>query len=312
MSKPATVGHGSSRAPHAQPRIHDFAGLRVSGVHHGISERGGGVSPAPFNSLNLRVKTGDVETNVNENRKRFLSRLSPGSVAAYGQLTHGRDVAVFLADSSFPSDRQPPSPDERGTTRDPSTLTFPADAAVSNVPGLTLVMMFADCAPIFLWDEEHSVCGLVHGGWRGTALLAASTAVATMRTAFGTRPSAVRAGIGPRIGPCCYTVGTEVTEAFAAAYGRNAGLISNGRLDLGRANQVDLLSAGLDAANIDALDTCTSCRKDLFFSHRAEKGKTGRFGAGIGLDASGAKRGWRMTVHEYGTNFTSTPELRAR
>lgn len=308
MSAASVARRGPSMTDFVPARVHRFATFDVNGLHHGIAERTGGVSPSPFSSLNLSVKTGDVEPNVHENRRRFLIGLGAnGSEPAYGRLTHGRDVAAFMTAS--PSSVR----SELGTvSQPPSAVTFPADAAVSNVRGLTLVMTFADCVPIFLWDEENAVCGLVHGGWRGTALRAASTTIGTMTEAFGTRPAAVRAGIGPCIGTCCYSVGTGVSEAFEAAYGKQAGLVSQGRLDLRGATRMDLVSAGITPPNIDTIDICTSCRKDLFFSHRAENGKTGRFGAAIGLDSSGQIPARTMLVHEYGANYTASPLLSAR
>ena len=286
-------------------RIHRFAGLSVAGIHHGIAERSGGVSPAPFASLNLSVKTGDKEANVDENRRRFLAALgAQESRPVYGRLTHGRDVAVCsVLDSGSTVGGVCQSLNHERSSY-PTKDAFPADAALSNVPGLTLVMTFADCVPVFLWDGELNVCGLVHGGWRGTALRAASTAVATMCEAFGSRPAAIAAGIGPCVGQCCYSVGTDVEVAFQKAYGNRAGVIEGGRLDLRKANLMDLVSAGLSPSNVEVLDTCTSCRSDLFFSHRAERGSTGRFGGGIGLDGPGPQEGWAIRVHHNGVDFT--------
>lgn len=188
--------------------------------------------------------------------------------------------------------------------------TFLADAAVSNVPGLILAMTFADCVPIFLWDEEHAACGIVHAGWRGTALQVASTAVVTMSAVFGSRPAAMRAGIGPSIGPCCYFVGPEVVAAVSASYPAHAGVIVDGKLDLRKTNYFDLVAAGLSGSNIETSGICTSCRTDLFFSHRAESGITGRFGGGIGLAGNGTKPSCTLNIHEHGSGYRRKPAPR--
>ncbi len=250
--------------------IHDgFAG--------GVAGRGGGISSGPFASLNLSVKTGDQEAIVRENRRRFLHALEADDYSvSFGRLEHGCNVAVF-DDGSMGSD---------------VPELFDGDAAVSSVPGLLLVMTFADCVPILLWDAERRVCGLAHAGWRGTALRVASATVRVMRDHFGCDPASVSALIGPSIGPCCYTVGAEVVSQFQDGYGEAASrLLDGGRLDLWESNRLDLQSAGVTSSSIEVTGICTSCRKDLFFSHRAEQGLTGRFGAAIGVRDTGSRAG---------------------
>lgn len=253
-----------------------FKGLMDDRLLHGVAGRAGGVSQAPFDSLNLSIKTGDDPERVATNRLRFERLLDvDGRGAVIGRLVHGRSVAVFKTGGLIP----PLEPPQLNTWP-----AFDGDAAISDVAGLTLIMTFADCVPILLWDPDRDACGLVHSGWRGTALRIASTAVRAMGSAFGTEPLAVRAGIGPAIGPCCYSVGAEVQEEMRKAYGSStADVMSEDRLDLWQANRLDLLSAGLLPGNIDGASLCTSCNTDRYFSHRREAGKTGRFGACIGL-----------------------------
>ncbi|HZT97814.1 MAG TPA: peptidoglycan editing factor PgeF [Chloroflexota bacterium] len=238
-------------------------------VAAGVAGRTGGVSPIPYRSLNLSVRTGDSADNVAVNRQRFLSAFTDDSVVVWGALRHGREVAVIDA---FP---------EQDRGHEP--LTFRGDAAVTNLPGLLLAATFADCVPVLFWDPETAVCGLAHAGWRGTVLRVASATVLAMKERWGSRPEAIRAFIGPSIGACCYTVGPDVVKDVQDSFGSaSADLVVDGRFNLRRANVLDLTSAGLTPEHIEISCLCTSCRTDLFFSHRAEDGRTGRFGACIG------------------------------
>jgi YfiH family protein len=147
-------------------------------------------------------------------------------------------------------------------------------------------MTYADCVPILLLDPVRRVIGLVHAGWRGTALRIASKTVAAMRHHFGCRPEHVIAAIGPSIGQCCYPVSGEVSAAFRAAYGDTAEEFHTGaHLDLWSANRYDLESEGVPCHQIENPELCTACNTHTFFSHRAEDGATGRMGACMGLVA---------------------------
>ena len=165
---------------------------------------------------------------------------------------------------------------------------FDSDAAISNVPGLVLIMTFADCVPILLWDEIKTACGLVHAGWRGTALRIASKTAREMADVFGTNPASLRVGIGPSISQNCYPVGEKVRREFESAYGAEAeGFFDQDRLDLWRANHHDLVSAGISPEHIETSGICTACETGTYFSHRAEDGRTGRFGACLGIRSRG-------------------------
>jgi YfiH family protein len=244
-------------------------------VRHGISTRHGGVSAAPFGSLNLSVMTGDDRDHIEQNRRMFERRMGIETrQAAMGRLTHGNAVTVFNVGHILPLMAPP----------DLGWPMFESDAAISNVPGLILIMTFADCVPIMLWDERNRACAMIHAGWRGTALRIASTTVRAMTDAFGTEPDELIAGIGPSIGPECYPVGDEVREGFRTAYGNDADrFLGQGRLDLWHANGFDLEAAGLHGNHIEVAGICTACHTDQFFSYRAEKGSTGRFGGCIGV-----------------------------
>jgi len=163
-----------------------------------------------------------------------------------------------------------------------------ADGLVTDTPNVYLFMRFGDCTPLIFFDPVQHAVGLTHAGWRGTMQNAAGATVAAMVGRLGCRPKNITAVIGPAIGPCCYEVGPDVIGAAATAFSQPDGLFirRNGRADhahfnLWEANRRQLAQAGV--GQIVQTNLCTACRTDEFFSHRAEKGRTGRFGVIIGL-----------------------------
>jgi YfiH family protein len=165
------------------------------------------------------------------------------------------------------------------------TVLPETDALLTKVPGVSLLMRFADCSSVFFFDPVRRVVGIAHAGWRGAAVGCVRATVRTMMEQFGCDPADVWAGIGPTIGPCCYEVGPEVVEAVQAACPPRADVVryTNGRahLDLPGAVHAQLQVAGVE--RIEDCGLCTACRVDEFFSHRAERGRTGRFGVAMGL-----------------------------
>jgi YfiH family protein len=239
---------------------------------HAFSTRQGGVSRPPFDTLNLGQSVGDDRAAVEENRRRFFGRfgIEPGHVVRVKQV-HGDRVLVV---------------DESATRRPgfPFSLIdepVEADATVTNLPGLALTVSTADCVPILIHDPARRAVAAVHAGWRGTALRIAARAVEAMARTYGTRPADCRAAIGPAIRRCCYQVDGPVHEqlaASAASAGRyvEADGAGHWRADLPGVNRAILQEAGLAGERIEDLGLCTVCRRDLFFSHRADEGRTGR------------------------------------
>jgi YfiH family protein len=238
-------------------------------LNHGISTRHGGVSPAPYASLNVGRGPADDPANVETNRSILFRAfdLDPKSVI-YGRLTHGN--AVTVAASS-------------GESQHPGW--FGSDALVTDLPGLYPFLTFADCVPLMVVDPVRRVLGVAHAGWRGTAAGIASNLISAC-VAFGSSPADLLAGIGPSIGPCCYTVGTEVDEAFA-----RAGSVpvwktdreNNPTLDLWETNRRQLREQGVRDEAIEVSALCTACNVDRFYSYRREGGRTGRFALVAGL-----------------------------
>jgi YfiH family protein len=160
-----------------------------------------------------------------------------------------------------------------------------ADILITNRPEVTLFLRFADCVPIMLFDPRQQAIALVHAGWRGTLQKASAAAARALVEHYGSRPQDIRAGIGPSIGPCHYAVGEEVVAGTRAAFGAEAEqlLIQNHQphLNLWEANALALRQVGVEQIEVSGL--CTACHTEHFFSHRGERGQTGRFGALLGL-----------------------------
>jgi polyphenol oxidase len=212
---------------------------------------------------------GDERANIVENRRRLFDVMGLPVESIYDAWqVHSTDV--ICTDKPRPLD----APHEK------------ADAILTNQPGITLFMRFADCVPVVLFDPVKRVVGLVHAGWRGTVDRAAGVAVNRMAERYGSHPEDVLACVGPSICAAHYEVGADVQTAVQAAFGDKAdGLLlqkANGlHFDLWSANRMALEEAGV--RQIEVAGLCTACQNEDWFSHRAEHGKTGRFGAIIAL-----------------------------
>jgi len=155
------------------------------------------------------------------------------------------------------------------------------DALITCVPQVAIGVFTADCLPVLLFHPEQQVIAIVHAGWRGTALGIVGKVVGEMAEKFDCPEERIEAALGPCIGFCCYEVDAPVEEAFR----RNglpwhffSSLRRPGKwsLDLQKANAFILEKAGINKKNINLINHCTSCRSDLFFSYRKEKGTRGR------------------------------------
>jgi YfiH family protein len=181
-----------------------------------------------------------------------------------------------------------------------------ADALVSNAPAVAIAVRAADCVPLLMADSEGGAVAAVHAGWRGTAARVATAALKVMQREFGTHPQRIVAAIGPSIGPCCYGVGSDLVDAFAAAgherylidrwfstpgSAEGFGVASRGapgagrwpqlRLDVGGANRDQLILAGVPESQIHDSRLCTAMHLDVLTSYRAEKEHAGRIAGAI-------------------------------
>lgn len=146
-----------------------------------------------------------------------------------------------------------------------------ADALVTDTPGVALGVRTADCVPILIYDLQNRIIAAVHAGWRGGAQRVATKTVDLMKHTFNTKAKDCVVALGPAIGECCFEVGQEVMDKFPSS-----SVAGGTHLDLPAAIIAELTDAGVKRNNIDWLKMCTACEAELCFSHRREKGKTGR------------------------------------
>jgi YfiH family protein len=250
-------------------RFFQFETLAVTDIAHAIFTRHGGVSPEPYASLNLSVSTGDAQENVRQNVALAFDAVErdPGTRADLWQV-HSAQVIVA---------EHPNGPNDH---------LGQADALVTDRPGVSLFLRFADCLPVMIFDPRRGAVGVAHAGWRGSLKKIAKATVEAMAARYGSKPADLVAGVGPGIGPCHYAVGPEVVAQTHQAFNGVADSLlsrhSDGyHLDLWSANRAALTEAGVE--HIEVAEICTVCHSDDFFSHRATGGRTGRFGGLIGL-----------------------------
>ena len=241
--------------------------LERSGVSHGFTFRRGGASRGRFSSLNFTSRQGDLPERVGENWRRIETAAGiPRRSWALLSQVHG--AAVVTADAG------------RAASHHRSGCPA-ADALITERRGVTLGILTADCLPVIIGLPGGGGVAAVHAGWKGTRAGIVAEAVKSLASAAGADPRQMRAGLGPCIGTCCYTVGEEVRERFREKWGRDfadrvLAASDPWRLDLQEANRRQLLEAGLAAGNVGTVPLCTSCRSDLFFSHRRDGERTGR------------------------------------
>lgn len=279
MAGPAGLCHTGTmrRSERDGVVLWSFRELELPGVRHFVSGRGGGVSPSPYDTLNLGLKTADRSPNVLENRRRLAraAHIPPTALVRPMQVHGNRIIVVDRAVAAGPGIGL------RGNVGQ-------GDGLVTDLGGLCLTVLQADCQPIFVVDPERRAIGLGHAGWRGAVGGLAASLVGAMAEGYGCRPERLLVGLGPAIGPCCYEVGPEVAAAVRASVPRGAESLRSGTnerffLDLTRANRALLSAAGVPPDNILAPGLCTRCHAHEFFSERAQR-PTGRFAAGIMLE----------------------------
>lgn len=256
----------------------EFTHFSATGlVSHGFSTRLGGVSPAPYQTLNLGLHTGDQAEKVVENRRRFCDVFQLDiSKAVTAEQVHGDAITVV-------TERE----HGRGILAYETAIPH-TDALITNTPGIPLLLFYADCVPVYFLDPENRAIGIAHAGWKGTFAHIGAKTVAEMGRVYGTKPDNCLVAIGPSIGPCCYEVDRFVYELAITTFSYAEQLLSlthpeKWRLDLWKANQLQLEEIGIPAENIKVAGICTSCNTNMYYSYRAENGVTGRMGALMAL-----------------------------
>jgi hypothetical protein len=273
---------------------------------HGFSTRVGGFSRAyGKGDLNLGFTEDDSRSAVERNRAAFLREVGavrPKSRGLQNCLNSSWSLITLRQIHSDIILLVNSAPEE----------SLVGDGLLTTTPGLLLAVQTADCLPVILVDAKRHAVGVFHAGWRGTVKRIVEKGVGEMFRVFGSRPRDLRAAIGPGIQRCCYEVAEEVRSKFESQFAYAPSLFHevkqsdpvrekypllflNARppghgelpskifLDLAEANRRQLLAAGVAKKNIEVSPLCASCRTDLLFSHRAEKGKTGRMMAVVGI-----------------------------
>ena len=233
-------------------------------VTHAFCTRRGGVSTGPYSSLNLGFLAGDRLEDVRRNQILVEEAFGiPDGRLILMRQVHGDRIRVLDGDGPLPE----------GLPE--------CDGLITGRPGVALGIRTADCVPLFFVDRVRRVIGAAHAGWRGTARGIAAAMVETLAGQFSSRREDLLAVIGPAIGPCCYQVDAPVFAAFSAMPGADLFLhpckkLGRWMVDLALANRIQIREAGVPSENIYTSGLCTSCRQDLFFSHRAGGGRSGR------------------------------------
>lgn len=221
---------------------------------HAIYTRHGGTSEAPFDTLNISHRAGDDPARVSRNIQMIKDAFDAGDLVYVDQM-HGRDILVIHS-CDLPL----------------SGSVHRADAIITDMPNVALMVKQADCQAVVLFDPVKRVISNVHCGWRGNVQNILGCVVERMKSEFGCNASHLMAGIGPSLGPCCAEFVTH-NQIFPDAF-RNF-MVGENNFDLWEISRSQLLEAGLRSKNIEVGGMCTRCRTDLFFSYRAE-GATGR------------------------------------
>lgn len=248
----------------------------AGGAVHGFSTRVGGVSQGDFDSLNLGVNRGDDLEHVKENYRRFCGAVGANmEKMAFSHQVHKDAIRVVTSADMG-----------KGLYRD---RDYDADALVTDIPGLPLVIFTADCIPVLLYDPVRRVVGAAHAGWRSTVLGIAGKTAQLMQSHYGCRPGDLLAAIGPGISKECFETREDVPNAMLEAIGPGAfpyleSLPSGSfRVDLKGLNALSLERAGLAPEHVSVSGLCTACHPDLFWSHRLTGDQRGSLAALIQL-----------------------------
>ena len=256
-----------------------FKNLENTGlVRHGFSTRLGGVSEGFLGSMNLSFTRGDDPEKVRENFRRM------GTAIGF------ETKDLVLSDQTHTTNVRLVTEEDRGKGFDKEKDYADTDGLITNVPGLMLVTIYADCVPLYFVDPVHKAIGLSHSGWKGTVHRMGKVTLERMAEEFGTRPEDVQAAIGPSICQDCYEVSEDVARAFMDEFAdqlddRLVYRKGNGKyqLNLWSANERILLKAGIRPEHLSITNVCTCCNHELLFSHRASHGQRGNLGAFLGL-----------------------------
>lgn len=242
------------------------------GLTHAMGCRRGGASRPPFDSMNLSHGVGDDPESVTANRRRLL-QMTGGGVHVYARQNHGTSIRVITRATM-----------ERGEAI--QTEPVPADALITDVPGIRLLILTADCQAVVVFDPQKRVVANIHCGWRGSVAGIIGRTVLRMVSEFGCDSGNMVAAIGPSLGPCCAEFINYEDEIPRQLWPFRVG---SSHFDFWQISRHQLVAAGLADRNVHLSGLCTRCNPHLFFSYRAAR-ETGRLAALIGMDEDIAMR----------------------
>ena len=246
--------------------------LHIPGLVHAVVSRIGGDSRPPFDGMNVSHGVGDDPEAVTANRKR-LRRITGNGICVYTRQNHGTSIRVITRDAV-------------GRGEAVQTEPVPADALITDVPGVRLLIQTADCQAVMLFDPQKRVVANIHCGWRGSVADIIGHTILRMVSGFGCDPGQMIAAIGPSLGPCCAEFVNFEDEIPRQLWPFRVGAH---HFDFWQISRHQLITAGLSDGNVHGPGICTRCNPHLFFSYRAVR-KTGRFAALIGMDKNIASR----------------------
>lgn len=235
-----------------------------------FTSRLGGVSDGCYSSLNLSATREQNAANKAENYSR-AARCAGVDPATLVRVNYEHGTGIALATAEHLGD---------GLTH-PTTLP-PCDALVVRDPGVTALTLHADCVPIVVADPAQRIGAVAHAGWKGTVAGLPEKMIVKFTSEFDSDPNSLLCAIGPHIRSCCFEVGTDVADQFAAAFGPECVVHRSNEkpcVDLEAAILLQLVSCGVAPQNITLSDLCTSCEQELFYSYRRDHGQTGAMGA---------------------------------
>ena len=268
-------------------RLHEIDGLpmlqidqfnETGLVHHGFSTRIGGSSQRPFDTFDVGIYHGNDLSDVSRHRRKMAKVLGAENdqqVVCCHQI-HGTQIAHV--------DRR----DGGKGFVDPQSAVADTDGLMTAESGVALMACFADCVPLFFLDPVKKVVAISHAGWRGTVGKIGVKTVKYMAERYASKEKDILVGIGPSIGPCHYQVDQPVIEQFQQAFNFWPEILTfeneaKAKLDLWKANQLQLMEIGILPEHITVSGQCTCCHEALFYSYRRDQGKTGRMAGMIML-----------------------------
>ncbi|MBM7555450.1 YfiH family protein [Halanaerobacter jeridensis] len=228
------------------------------------------MSSDQYSSLNLGLHVADNSNNVIKNRKLVVNLFGNDlEDLVAGEQVHGSNIKVVTEKNCGQG------------AREYKTSLSQTDALITTEKGVLLSSYYADCTPLFFLAPDIPAVGLAHAGWKGTVNKIGQKTVLKMKEKFDINISELLVGIGPHIGLCCYQVGENVIDKLAESFTKWRSLLQKQegdkwKLDLTKANLMQLQEIGVKNKNIISSDLCTSCEEDLFYSYRRDNGRTGR------------------------------------